>query len=313
MVRCGDSGIDTQPTMQSTGLPGRQNSESVLFMSARTNFGRIRSGAEEVDQLFEQRLQAIGLSADQISNQSLVELEDSLEQIDAAISKPEAFGVFNIKMTADAGAIIAAGSAESHVTYGILPLLLSRKRLIVSRIRELKATVSDSEPTDNMSAREGAYSSPPQDGLGTVFVVHGRDESIKSQVARVLERLQFEVIILEEQPNRGQTVIEKFQQNSLHVDFAVVLMTADDRGAGPDETLPKQANRARQNVILELGYFMGALGRNRVAALIAPGIEQPSDILGIAYIPMDGDNWKAHLAQELDAAGLQVDFNLLYR
>jgi predicted nucleotide-binding protein len=282
-------------------------------MGRGTNFGGIRSSTEVIDEVFEERLLALGLSSGQIRNQSLVELRDSLEQIDAAISKPEAFGVFNIKMTADAGAIITAASAESHVTYGILPLLLSRRRLIVSRIRELEAAKSDAEAADGTPASENVSGRSPSVDSRTVFIVPGRDQSTKSQVARVLERLQFDVIILEEQPNCGQTVIEKFQQNSLHVAFAVVLMTADDRGAGPSEALPSQANRARQNVILELGYFMGALGRDRVAALIAPGVEQPTDILGIAYIPMDGDNWKAQLAQELDAAGLSVDFNLLYR
>ena len=78
--------------------------------------------------------------------------------------------------------------------------------------------------------------------------------------------------------------------------YAVIVMTADDCGSGPGKPFPDRPNRARQNVILELGYLMGALGRDRVAALIRPGVEQPSDILGIAYIPMDADDWKPLLA-----------------
>jgi predicted nucleotide-binding protein len=280
-------------------------------MSAKDDSRVILTGAEQVNKIFEERLQALGLSAAQIQEQSLVELRDSLEQIDAAIAKPESFGVFNVKMTANSGALITSASAESHVTYGILPLLLSRKRLIVSRIRELQS--SDPTASDSSSANDYASSSSPSTDSRTIFIVHGRDQSSKNEVARILEHLKFDVIILQEQPNRGQTVIEKFQQHSLQVAFAVVLMTADDRAAGPGDVLPEQANRARQNVILELGYFMGTLGRDRVATLISPGVEQPSDILGIAYIEMDKVDWKPRLAQELASAGLEVDFNLLYR
>jgi predicted nucleotide-binding protein len=282
-------------------------------MSSRGDPRVIRTGAEDVDRIFEERLRALGLSVEQIQSQSLVELRDSLEQIDAAIAKPEAFGVFSVKMTADTGAIITSASAESHVTYGILPLLLSRKRLIVSRLRELQAAADSSGTSGSSSAKEDVSGASSGSDSRTIFIVHGHDQSAKSEVARVLEHLKFDVVILQEQPNRGQTIIEKFQQNSLQVAFAVVLMTADDRAAGPRDALPEQANRARQNVILELGYFMGALGRGRVATLIAPGVEQPSDILGIAYIEMDKADWRPRLAQELAAAGLDVDFNLLYR
>lgn len=101
-------------------------------------------------------------------------------------------------------------------------------------------------------------------------------------MARVLDRLQFQPIILGEQAWEGRTVIEKFEDHSEDVGFAVVILSADDWGRGPDDAdSPAGPNRARQNVILELGYFMGRLGRRYVTGLLGPGVEQPSDILGL--------------------------------
>jgi predicted nucleotide-binding protein len=275
----------------------------------RSDLGQIRLNSDRVDEVFEERLRPLGLGADDIARQSLAELRDSLEHIQTAIEHPEAFGILNLKVTATTGVLLAANS-ESHVTYGILPLLIARKRLIVERIRELEAVEPD-EPQDSRPSA-GARETGDARLSRTVFVVHGHDLARASQVARFLERLKLEAVILREQANRGQTVIEKFQRHAVNVAFAVVVMTADDFGAARDEELPDLPNRARQNVVLELGYFMGALGRDRVAALISPGVEQPSDILGIAYIPMDRDDWEPLLAQELRAAGLDVDFNLVY-
>ena len=81
-------------------------------------------------------------------------------------------------------------------------------------------------------------------------------------------------------------------------------MTDDDVGSIKDGTL---APRARQNVILELGYFISHLGQPRVCALITPGLETPSDFDGIVYIRMDdGGCWKAELVRELRAAGMPL-------
>ena len=148
-------------------------------------------------------------------------------------------------------------------------------------------------------------------GGDQVFVVHGRDEGVREQVARLLEKLELEAIILHEQPDRARTVIEKFEQHALRVGYAVVLLTPDDFARGPDESSwPKTPSRARQNVILELGYFMGSLGRSRTAALYAHGTELPSDIHGLLYVPLDGA-WQLKLAKEMRDAGLPIDLNRL--
>ena len=111
-----------------------------------------------------------------------------------------------------------------------------------------------------------------------IFLVHGHDQAVTSIVARFLEKLKLEAVILHEQPNEGQTIIEKFERHA-DVGFAVVLLTPDDMGGiAPGSNLQP---RARQNVILELGYFIGKLGRPRVCALYVTGVELPSDLHGV--------------------------------
>jgi len=143
-----------------------------------------------------------------------------------------------------------------------------------------------------------------------IFIVHGHDEEAKQSVARCIDKLGYEPVILHEQPNRGQTVIEKFEEFA-DVGFAVVLLTPDDVGASkkaPDNLL----NRARQNVIFELGYLIGKLGRHRVCALHRSDLELPSDYSGILWVNMDSEGaWRFALVREMKAVGLEVDSNRL--
>lgn len=141
-----------------------------------------------------------------------------------------------------------------------------------------------------------------------VFLVHGHDESAREGTARFLEKLGLEAVILHEQPNAGRTIIEKVEKFA-EVAFAVVLLTPDDVGA-PAGNKQALCSRARQNVILELGYFIGKLGRAHVAALLKGDVEKPSDYDGVVYIAMDGGGaWKLQLARELKTAGLDIDLN----
>lgn len=149
---------------------------------------------------------------------------------------------------------------------------------------------------------------PGTTGDPRVFVVHGRDVALRETVARFLERLGLQPIVLHEQADNGRTIIEKFEDHALEAGAAVVLLTADDSAYGPEDPAPSRPNRARQNVILELGYFLGVLGRSKTIALYQPGVELPSDIHGLLYVPVDGD-WQLKLARELRAAGMPVDMN----
>ena len=155
----------------------------------------------------------------------------------------------------------------------------------------------------------------PAEGVGSedrskVFVVHGHDEGAREAVARFIRDLGFQPIILHERANEGRTVIEKVEAHG-DVGFAVVLLTPDDEGCGKGGT---PGPRARQNVVLELGYFVGRLGRNRVCALKRGELEIPSDFGGVVYEPFDAaGGWKQKLGRELEAAGYEIDWNTAMR
>lgn len=144
-----------------------------------------------------------------------------------------------------------------------------------------------------------------------IFIVHGHDSLTKTEVARTLEQLDLEAIILHEQPNEGKTIIEKFERDASQVSFSVVILTPDDIGY-PKNKEKDAKPRARQNVVLELGYFSGILGRSNVCVLYKGGVEIPSDYLGVIYIPIDEDGaWKYKLSRKLKQAGLEIDLNKL--
>jgi predicted nucleotide-binding protein len=153
-----------------------------------------------------------------------------------------------------------------------------------------------------------AAPSAPKNFSRKVFVVHGHDDGAREAVARFLEQLDFEVVILNEQANRGRTVIEKVEANS-DVGFAVVLLSPDDTGCVKGGT-PEP--RARQNVLLELGYFIGKLDRERVCTLKVGDFEIPSDWRGVVDEPFDKTGgWKQVLARELEAADYAIDWKVM--
>lgn len=151
----------------------------------------------------------------------------------------------------------------------------------------------------------------PQKKSAAVFIVHGRSERLKETVARFLEKLGLEVIILHEQKNQGLTIIEKFEQHAQKAGFAVVLATRDDVG-GLAESPPDLKPRARQNVIYEMGFFAGRLGRSRVAVLSEQNVELPSDLLGVLHLKAESETWKHDLVSEMIGADISVDLRKIF-
>jgi predicted nucleotide-binding protein len=85
------------------------------------------------------------------------------------------------------------------------------------------------------------------------------------------------------------------------------LLTADDVGRAKDATVDNA--RARQNVVFELGFFFGLLGRGRVCAVYESGVELPSDLAGFGRVEFDpARRWKYEVAKEIHAAGIELDF-----
>lgn len=175
--------------------------------------------------------------------------------------------------------------------------------VIIPFARDFKAYVESLRPVRTFAVE-------PSD-FHRVFIVHGHDEAPRETVARFLATIGLDPVILHEQANKGMTIPEKLAAYA-NVGFAVVLLTPDDEGR-VKEAADLQF-RARQNVILELGYFVGRLGRDRVCALLRGQVEIPSDYVGVIYTPFDeGGGWRQKLAQELEAAGYDIDWNKVMR
>lgn len=140
-----------------------------------------------------------------------------------------------------------------------------------------------------------------------VFVVHGRDDNMRKMVCNYLKEIELEPVVLFEQPNEGKTVIEKLERELQSVSYAVVLMSHCDEGKyRKDKEL---RHRARQNVIAEAGFFMGAKGRNKVSLIYKRGksgfVEKPSDFEGLSHIEyFPHSDWRTELKRELEKAGL---------
>lgn len=157
-----------------------------------------------------------------------------------------------------------------------------------------------------------------------VFIVHGKDHRPKLELARVLEKLGFNAIILSEQPDKGRAIIEKLEQETVNIGYAFVILTPDDFG-GMMEELKRASKkwrntgdikyveqvlkaRARQNVVLELGYLVGKIGRNRVCCLYKGEVELPSDIHGVLFKRFNESIEECYkgIIHELKAAGYEL-------
>jgi predicted nucleotide-binding protein len=139
-----------------------------------------------------------------------------------------------------------------------------------------------------------------------IFIVHGHDHDARNDLAQFLRALGLNPIVLDQEPNEGNTVIEKFERQTRRASVAIGLLTRDD--VGYPKGLPEKATpRARQNVVFELGFFIGKLGRRKVIAIRDHDVEIPSDYQGVVYIIRDaGVDWRLRLIQELEAVGVHV-------
>ncbi|ARC83165.1 putative nucleotide-binding containing TIR-like domain protein [Clostridium argentinense CDC 2741] len=151
----------------------------------------------------------------------------------------------------------------------------------------------------------------PTGEFNKVFIVHGRDNEAKLEVARYLEKLGLEAIILHEQASKGDTIIEKIEKYT-DVGYAIILYTPCDIGKLKSEDGDGKF-RARQNVLFEHGYLVGKIGRERAAALVKGDIELPNDISGVVHMDMDtAGAWKINIAKEMKAVGYSIDMNKLF-
>ncbi len=152
-----------------------------------------------------------------------------------------------------------------------------------------------------------------------IFISHGKDLKPVDELKNILTRAELTPVVLSEQPSQGKTVIEKLEAYS-DVGFAFVILTPDDLGGfvemGSKWSRPKRLRdflktahtRPRQNVILEFGFFVGRLGRERVCCLLKKPVEQPSDMQGIVYLSFKEslEEIRSEILNELKAAGYEI-------
>ena len=179
--------------------------------------------------------------------------------------------------------------------------------MLESMIDEIREYWEDGPQEPDSSVEEPQSSN--RINTNQVFIIHGRDHGTRDTIVRFLEQLGLNAIILQEQPDKGHTIIEKFEQYA-QCGFAIALFTPDDVGRHFDDALQ---HRTRQNVIFELGYFIGKLGRARVKALVKGEMEIPSNYSGVLYIPLDeSEGWKGVLIKEMKSTGFEIDANLAF-
>lgn len=169
----------------------------------------------------------------------------------------------------------------------------------------------DSEPFARDPEPDASTPEPPIPALPggdkpSIFIVHGHDTAARDSIRIYVQKhTNVMPVSLAEQPGRGTTIIEKFEKYGGEADYVIVLLSPDDVG----QTVARHANgetpdpRARQNVVLELGYFIGKLGRDKVLVMDME-VERPSDLAGLSYVEYPGENWKDDLREELNEAGL---------
>ena len=143
--------------------------------------------------------------------------------------------------------------------------------------------------------------------LPKVYIVHGPDEETKTTVAKFIEDLGLKPTVLDRKPSKGQTVIDKFDEQADEAGFAIALLIPDNVGALKDEADRQLNPRVHQHALFELGYFIGKLNPNRVCLLYKEGVELPSGIRDVAHVPMDRNNdWQLRVRQKMIKAGLPV-------
>lgn len=210
-----------------------------------------------------------------------------------------------------------AGYEGTGVSYFISDIVEEQKSHILDKLAYIRGFIDRLDLIPCIVEEE--TSKPTKEAAinrNKVFIVHGHNVSLKIEVARTIEQMGLQAIILHEQEDFGNTIIEKFEANASDIGFAVVLLTGDDLGVSKKDLEREEKEksftaiyrpRSRQNVVFEMGYFIGKLDRAHVFELMSEGVEGPGDLAGVLYTVVDGEGmWKVKLAKRLKAVGYSV-------
>lgn len=149
-------------------------------------------------------------------------------------------------------------------------------------------------------------------GVGKIFVVHGHDTTSREQLELILHKLGLEHFVLANSGGGGLTIIESLEKEigpDGNSKFGIVLLTPDDFGYSKLDGADRVQPRARQNVVLEMGMLISAMGRKNTVILKKGHLEVPSDASGILYLSFN-DHVKEtvpRLVDRLKDAGFEID------
>jgi predicted nucleotide-binding protein len=281
----------------------------------------MHSGIERITRRLDELKQLDPRSITSYRDPKIVSLETAIEQTLTAVFGPGTprFNLYrpafdldpapNLNIVPDWIGVRGGGGYNNvdihELQHGIAERQQRAVAFLEQAISGLQEDIADKEGRTRTEA-DTPPTTAPDAASRKVFLVHGHDDAAKNEVALFLRAIELDPIILHLRPNGGRHLLTKFTEESEGAGFAVVLMTPDDQG-GPTDAIA-QRPRSRQNVVFELGFFIGKLGPAKVAALLKGDVEKPSDFDGIAYIPFDsGGGWKQALARELHHAKVPLD------
>lgn len=258
--------------------------ESQLPSYRKNRFGEyiIENASEEVKKKFED-IMHMDFNTDAISLTSLAQSDRDFVILALKKGRIEVINKeFNVNLTQNQVSVRRSKSVLQALISAIKLEALSR----IEKLEQIAKTITEGLSFDISEIEKIQFDSKK------IFVVHGRDEIAKNELVLIIEKhLKLEPIVLMDKANEGKTIIEKFEKNTLNVGYAFVLLTPDDVGGlqavvnsdSPDSK--KLEPRARENVLLELGYFTGKLGRSRVCCIQKGDKELvPSDLHGLTTI-----------------------------
>ena len=207
-------------------------------------------------------------------------------------------GTLNVQGKKDASANLAAVVAK---------LLVGDTPEVIAVTADATASPSAGTLNDDLQTNSSGNEAE------RVFVVYGHDASACEQLELILHKLNLFPFVLGNTSGSGLTIIEALEREIMSpadgCRFGIVLLTPDDQGYERDDD-PKNAEpRARQNVVMEMGMLLAALGRQRVAILKKGHVVEPTDIGGIIYLPFNVHvkETAPRLCQRLREAGFELD------
>lgn len=210
----------------------------------------------------------------------------------------KAFGSSHENLNTFRGANIGHFFATSYreMQENFMQGLHKRKKLLEGFIEQLEAFGEVTTEDAGVEMR----------GDKVFFAYATKKKDIVNELVRHVEtQHRIKAVLMEEEPHEGRLLPEKFEELGKECGFGVFVLTADDECVISTPTGEKRVRYPRQNVILELGYFWGKLGRKkRIAVLVEDGVEIPTDINALGWIPITGDLGvaKLKLSQELEKA-----------